>query len=67
MVYTDFTLCSVFTAKSGIGEVCRLAVVVRSAVRNNKQAVKLSVHQDGGCPRTGILEILETVTIIAEI
>jgi hypothetical protein len=32
-----------------------------------KQEVTLSVHQDGGRPRTGIPEILETEAIIAKI
>jgi hypothetical protein len=53
--------------ESGIGEVCCLAAVEGSAVRNNKQAVKLIVHQDGRCPKTRTPEILETSAIIAKI
>jgi hypothetical protein len=33
----------------------------------SKQAVNLSVHQDGGPPNTGILEILDPEASIAEI
>jgi hypothetical protein len=29
--------------------------------------VNVSVHQDGGCPSTGILEILDTEASIAEV
>jgi hypothetical protein len=35
--------------------------------KTTKQAVNLSVHEDGGRPRTGISEILETEAIITEI
>jgi hypothetical protein len=35
--------------------------------KTTKQAVNLSVHQDDGCTRAGILEILETVATITEI
>jgi hypothetical protein len=36
-------------------------------VRNNKTSSNLNVHQEGGRPSTGILEILETAASIAEI
>jgi hypothetical protein len=35
--------------------------------KTRKQAVNLSVHQDGRHPNTGILEILETAANIVEI
>jgi hypothetical protein len=40
---------------------------VRSVCETTKQGVNMSVQQDGGRPRTGISEILETGTIIIEI
>jgi hypothetical protein len=43
-----------------MSEVCGPAALMRSAVQNNKQAVNLSVHQDGGRPRIWIPEMLET-------
>jgi hypothetical protein len=70
-VFTDLTLHSVITPapiwRKCIREGCCLAAVVRSAWETTKQVVNLSVHQDGGCHRTGILEILETEAIIADI
>ena len=67
----------------GIGEVCRPAAPARSAVgggigevgracaqccgKSSKQAVSLSVHQDGGRRSTGISEILDTEISTAEI
>jgi hypothetical protein len=51
-----------------VGEVCRPATGVRSAVQNIKKlAVSLNVHQIGGHPNTGIPEILDTEANIAEI
>jgi hypothetical protein len=69
VVFNDLTLHSVF-AKSRLTKVRqrRLPLGRRCAqcVRNNKTRSELSVHQDGGRPRTGIPKILEAETIIAE-
>jgi hypothetical protein len=67
----DLTLHSVFTPtpvwRKCITEGCRPATIVCSVCETTKQEVNLSVHQDGGRPRIGIPEILETEAIIAEI
>jgi hypothetical protein len=56
VVFINFTISSVLTENSRLAKVVlekfALAAGVRSAVRNNKQAVELSVHQDGGRPST---------------
>jgi hypothetical protein len=68
MGFNDFTLRSVFTANSRLAK----AVSVKFAARprlcaTRKQAVNLSVHQDGGRPSNGILEIQGTEGSMAEI
>jgi hypothetical protein len=72
VVYTDFTLRSVFMANSRLAKLVSGKFVARPPecsvlCETAKQAVNLSVHQDGGCPRTGIPEILGTGDISAEI
>jgi hypothetical protein len=71
VVFTDLTLHNVITP-THVWRKCvwvgtRPAAVVRSARETTKQVVNLSVHQDGGCHRPGIPEILETEANIAEI
>jgi hypothetical protein len=64
VTYMDITFHCVFMANSRLAKVVS-AAVVRSAVRNSKQAVKLIVLQDGGCPtRTGIGEGSQWTTIM---
>lgn len=60
-----------FAANSHLGEVCHPSAFGHSVVRK-KKAVNLSaqvlcVHQDGGRPSTGIPEILDRDSGIAEI
>jgi hypothetical protein len=71
-VFADFALDSVFTANSHLAKVVSVKFADRPRVcavlyDTSKQAVNLSVHQDGGRPSTGIPEILKTVARIAEI
>jgi hypothetical protein len=61
VVYTDFTLHSVFTVNSHLTKV--VSVKFASQLRlcavlceTTKQMVNLNVHQDGGRPNAGILE-----------
>jgi hypothetical protein len=71
VVFTDFTLCSVFTANSRLAKVvtakfaawqrvCAALCVWGGGAKTNKQALNLSVHQDGGRPSIWIPEILDT-------
>jgi hypothetical protein len=66
----DFTLHNVFTANSCLAEVLvKFAAQPQVCVMlcaTTKQAVNLSVHQDGRRPSTGIPEILDTETSIIE-
>jgi hypothetical protein len=60
---TDFILLSVFTPNSCLAKVVSVKFAARSRMcavmcETTKQAVNLSVHQDGGRPSTGIPEIL---------
>jgi hypothetical protein len=64
MVFTDVTLCSVFTANSRLATVVSVKFAAQTRVctvlcKTPKQAVNLSVHQDGTHPSTGIREILD--------
>jgi hypothetical protein len=72
VVFMDFTLHGVFTANSHLA----VAVLMKFAARPQfcpvlweatKQAVNLSVHQDGGCTSIRIPQILEAEANIAEI
>jgi hypothetical protein len=62
VVFTDFTLRSVFKANSHLVKVVSVKFATRMQLlcETTKQTVNLSVHQDGRCPRTRIKEILET-------
>jgi radical SAM superfamily enzyme with C-terminal helix-hairpin-helix motif len=72
VVSTDVILRNVFTANSRLAKVVSVKFAAQPLLcavlcETAKKAVKLSVHQDGGRPRTGIPEILETEAIVAEI
>jgi hypothetical protein len=71
VVFTDLNLRSVFTGSSRLAEVVSAKFAARPRVCvvqcETKQAANLSVHQDGGRRGTGLPEIPETETIIAEI
>jgi hypothetical protein len=72
VVFTDFTLRSGFTANFDLAEVVWVKFAARPRVcavvcETYKQAVNLSVHQDGGHPSTGNQEILDTEASVAEI
>jgi hypothetical protein len=72
VVFMDFTLHNVFTANSLLVKVVSVKFAARTRVcavlcETSKQAVNLSVHQDGGRLSTGILEILDTEASIPEI
>jgi hypothetical protein len=71
VVFTDLTLHGVFSPtpdwRNYGGEGCHPAAVLRSLSEETKHELNLTVHQDGGLPRAGIPEILETEFIIAEI
>jgi hypothetical protein len=62
-----FTTNSRLANEGGVGEVCRVEAGVAVLCETSKQAVNLSVLQDGGCPNTRIPEILDIEAIIAEI
>jgi hypothetical protein len=66
-VFMDCTLHGVFTANSRLAKVMSVKFATWLRVcETSKQTVNLSVHQDGGHPITGIPEILDTETSIAE-
>jgi hypothetical protein len=72
VVFTDFTLCSVFAANFCLAMVVSVKFAAWSRLctvlcETTKQAVNLSVHQDGGRPSAGIPEILEAEASISEI
>jgi hypothetical protein len=61
VVFTDFTLRSVFRTNSSLAEVVLVKFATWPQVctvlcETSKQAVNLYVPQDGRCPSTGILK-----------
>jgi hypothetical protein len=71
VVFTDITLRNVFTSNSSLAKEVSVKFATWQQVcvvlgETSKQAVNLSVHQDGGHPSTGILEILDIEAGTAE-
>jgi hypothetical protein len=65
VVFTDFTLRSVFTANSRLTTVVSVKLAARPLLgavvyETTKQALNLNVHQDGGSASIGVPKILET-------